>query len=192
MKIARLMTLNSVWALAICRGVSPANSPEPGEKPRTMSANSGMNRNQSSTPPALNTRCAQAACNASRGRPNVDRNAVAQVPRLEPKIMPMPVSSEIRPWLANTMTMAVVADELCTMAVNTAPMPMDSSGLRMFCIAARNGGHSRSGPVAMLMSSMPKKIRPRPITAMPHCLARTRRASTSVKKPAAISTSPYL
>ena len=98
----------------------------------------------------------------------------------------------MRPWLAKTMTMPVVADELCTMAVNTAPMAIDSKGLLMSCIRLRNGGHCRKGPVAILMSSMPKKTRPSPMTAMPHCLTRTWRASTSVKNPAAMSSSPYL
>ena len=65
--------------------------------------------------------------------------AVTQVPMLAPKIRAMPVSSETNPWPARTMITPVVADELWTTAVNTAPRRMPSSGFSMLCIRLMNG-----------------------------------------------------
>ena len=76
---------------------------------------------------------------ASRGRPMAASMAVTQVPTLAPKISAMPASSEMNPWLASTMTMPVVAEELCTTAVKAAPTRMPSNGLRSSLMASMKG-----------------------------------------------------
>ena len=54
------------------------------------------------------------------------------------------------------------------------------------------GGQDRNGTVAVLMSSMPKKISPSPIRATPHCLTLSAFPTRSMRKPTAIISRPYL
>ena len=60
---------------------------------------------------------------------------MTHVPMFAPKIKPIPDSSGINPWLAKTMTIPVVADELWTIAVKIIPIKMLSIGFCMFCMA---------------------------------------------------------
>ena len=51
----------------------------------------------------------------------------------------MPAGRVMKPWLAMTMTMPVVADDDCTRAVNVAATRMPSSGLSMLTISWMKG-----------------------------------------------------
>ncbi len=96
-------TLNNVWALAICRGVSAASRAMPsrsaacGETAATRPASWLMNGSQTTTPSVLNSTCTTAARVASRGLPIEASRAVTQVPTLAPNARAIPAGSVIRP-----------------------------------------------------------------------------------------------
>ena len=62
----------------------------------------------------LNVMCTAPARTASRGLPMDARRAVTHVPMFAPKMSAIPAGSVMSPWLAMTMIIPVVADELCT------------------------------------------------------------------------------
>ena len=64
---------------------------------------------------------------------------MTHVPMFAPKASVMPASSVIKPCEASTMTIPVVAAELCTSAVKAAATRMPIRGLSMFCISWMNG-----------------------------------------------------
>ena len=68
--------------------------------------------NQTNTPATLNKMCTVTARLASMDLPIEASQAVKQVPILAPKMRAIPASSGKRPWLASTMTIPVVAEEL--------------------------------------------------------------------------------
>ena len=105
----------------------------------TAWASKPMNGNQIKTPSTLNRRWAAAACDASRGLPMAARAAVTHVPMFAPNASVMPASRVMKPCEASTMTMPVVADELCTSAVNAAATSIPNSGLSIRCIISMNG-----------------------------------------------------
>ncbi len=123
-----------------------------------------MKGSQIITPATLKKRCTTAARTASRGLPITASPAVAQVPMLAPKASAMPASRLMKPWLAMTMTMPVDADDDWMMAVNTSAMRTPTIGLSIVFIRSRKGSKVRSGAIASLITCMPKKTMPRPIS----------------------------
>ena len=95
--------------------------------------------NQTNTPATLNKMCTVTARLASMDLPIEASQAVKQVPILAPKIRAIPASRGKRPWLASTMTIPVVAEELWTRAVKAAPKAMPNSGAFMFFIKSMKG-----------------------------------------------------
>ena len=72
---------------------------------------------------------------ASRGLPSEANPAVIQVPMLAPKRRAMPALRDNSPWLARTMTMPVVAEELWTRPVKMAAKRMARRGEERFTIS---------------------------------------------------------
>ena len=65
--------------------------------------------------------------------------AVTQVPMLAPNASAMPAGNVIKPWLAMTMTIPVVADEDWISAVNSAAARMPTKGFSIEIMRSRNG-----------------------------------------------------
>ena len=167
-----LTTLNKVFALAICRGTSepdacPPASVATGDIATANSANWGINIIHNKTPITLNNTWTMAARTASTGLPIAANMAVTQVPILAPKASAMPAGRLNKPSLAIAMAIPTVAAEDCTRPVNTAPARTPIIG---FFIDSKNsikGSKVRRGFMASLISPMPKKTRPKPMSIMP-------------------------
>ena len=121
-----------------------------------------MKGSQIRTPSTLNSRWTPAACAASRGLPMAANIAVTHVPMFAPNASVMPASRVMKPCEASTITIPVVAAELCTIAVKPAATRIPSTGLSMLRMVSMNGSYDRREVVASLMNPMPRKIIPSP------------------------------
>ena len=86
---------------------------------------------------------------------------------LAPKASAIPACRLMNPWLAMTMTMPVEADDDWISAVKAAAISTPTSGLSIDFIRSRKGWKLRSGSIASLITCMPKKTMPRPISISP-------------------------
>ena len=99
-----------------------------------------MNGTQIRAPMTLNVVWTNAALRASGGFPMAASCAVIDVPMLAPRMRAMASSSVIKPCAAREITIAVVAADDWTSAVNNAPRRIPTQTLEMEAIAFWNPG----------------------------------------------------
>ena len=98
-----------------------------------------MKPSHTTTPSTLNSTCTRAARTASRGLPMEASIAVTQVPMFAPNASAMPVGRVMKPWLAITITIPVVADDDWTRPVKAAATRIPTSGVSMVVMRSRKG-----------------------------------------------------
>src|SRR5215813_9747833 len=116
-----MLTLNSVWALAIWRAESLAVL-------ATSEVNGPMNGRTSATPSTLNAMWATATRLASALAPKEAMSAVAHVPTFAPSTKATAPWRPSRPWWASAMARPMVAADDVTSALNPAATMTASNG----------------------------------------------------------------
>ena len=89
------------------------------------------------------------------------------VPTFDPRAMAIPASRVMIFWPAKIINKPVVAAELWTRAVKSAPTMMPSKAWSIWLMSSMKGWYCLSGDVLELIIAMPKKTSPKPSRICP-------------------------